>query len=322
MSSKYFVRTLSLLFFTLFLPFVVAADAIPDIVAKVGDLQITKYELRREYQRLTPPRMGHAKLPTEKVEEFKFQALDSLIEQAYKAQYAMENELSVSNTAVDERLANVREKFKTDEELEKALGGEGIAQFRSSVYRMLLAQKAEELVVTEKAQVSDEEIRKFYQDKKSMYMRPRQYRVSHILVKVDPSLVGEQRQELLDKAKDLAKRAKAGEDFYNLAYYNSDEGTKFVGGDTGYFHSGQVVKEFEDAIKDLQPGDIVGPVETLAGFHIIKLTDAKEAKQLPIEEVAGKIRETLEEKRQKILYQDWMASLKQQYPLEVYLQKP
>jgi len=303
----------------LFFPLAVYAETMPDIVAKVGNLEINKYELRREYQRLTPPRVGHAKLPAEKVEELKQEALKSLIDQAYKVQYALANELSVPNTAVDERLVKVREKFKTDEELEQALGGEGIAPFRASVYRMLLAQKAEELVVTEKAQVSDEEIRQFYQDKKSMYMRPRQYRVSHILIKVDPTLVGEQRNELLLKAEDLAKRAKAGEDFYNLAYYNSDEGTKFVGGDTGYFHSGQVVKEFEDAIKDLKPGDIVGPVETIAGYHVIKLTDAKDAQQLPFEEVAGKIRETLQQKRQEILYKDWMASLKEQYKVEVYL---
>lgn len=320
MVSRYLAR---LMFFLLLVfPLTVSAAAMPDVVARVGDLQITKYELRREYQRIRPPRVGHATLPTEKVEDFKFQALDNLIEQAYKVQYALANELSVSNTAVDERLAKVREKFKTDEELEKALFGEGIGPFRASVHRMLLAQKAEEQVVTEKAKASDEEVSRFYRENKSMYMRPRQYRASHILIKVDPTLVGEQRQELLDKAEDLARRAKAGEDFYNLAYYNSDEGTKFVGGDTGYFHSGQVVKEFEDAIKDLKPGDIVGPVETISGYHIIKLTDVKAAKQLSLGEVAGKIHETLEKKKRDVLYSDWMASLKQQYEVEVYLDKP
>jgi len=318
MVPRYLARVM-VVFLLLVLPLAASAESIPDIVAKVGTLTINKYEFRREYQRLLPPRVGHGKLPIEKVEELKAQALESLIEQAFKVQYAIANEISVPNAAVDERIAKVREKFKTDAELEKALGGEGIDHFKASVYRMLLAQKAEELVVAEKAKASDEEIRRFYQDKKSMYMRPRQYRASHILIKVDPTLVGAERQKLVDKAEGLATKAKAGEDFYNLAYYNSDEPTKFVGGDTGYFHSGQVVKEFEDAIKDLKPGEIVGPVETIAGFHIIKLTEAKDAKQLPFEEVAGQIRSTLEEKRQKVLSADWMASLKSQYPVEKFI---
>ncbi|SHI76399.1 peptidyl-prolyl cis-trans isomerase C [Malonomonas rubra DSM 5091] len=319
MLFRYVMRLIPLYLVFFCLPLSAFAAPMPDIVAKVGNLEITKYELRREYQRISPPRMGHAQLSAEKVSEMKFQALDNLIDQACKAQYAFANEMSVPNTAVDERLAKVRERFKTDAELTEALAGESIPAFRASVYRMLLAQKAEDLVVNEKAKITDEEVRAYYDDNKQMYMRPPQYRASHILIKVDPTLVGEQRQALLDKAEDLAKRAKAGEDFYNLAYYNSDEPTKFVGGDTGYFHSGQVVKEFEDAIKNLQPGEIVGPVETIAGFHVIKLTEAKPAHEMTFEEVAGKIRSNVEGGKKSELYDKWMAELKKQYPAEVFI---
>ncbi len=106
---------------------------------------------------------------------------------------------------------------------------------------------------------------------------------------------------------------------YNLAYYNSDDRTKMVGGDIGYFHTGQIVKEFEDAIADLQPGDIAGPVETLAGFHVIQLTEVNEPKQLLFEEVKVKIRQQQEKKKYDTLYAGWMAALKQQYGHDIFL---
>lgn len=304
----------------IFLPATGFAQETPEVVAKVGNFSISKYELKREMQRILPMNVGfHGRLSDEKAAEIQNQALDSLIEQSRKVQYAIVSEISVANSAVDERLMKVREKFKTDAELEKALGGESISAFRASVYRMLLAQKAEEVTVTEKTRMSDAELHRYYEDNKTMYKRPKQYRASHILIKVDPTLVGSEREVLVLKAEDLAKKAKAGDDFYNLAYYNSDEPTKFVGGDTGYFHSGQVVTEFEDAIKDLTPGEIVGPVETIAGFHVIKLTEVKEPTQMSFDDVAVKIRASLEGSKRDVLYSEWMSELEKQYPAEVFV---
>jgi len=295
------------------------AETAPDAVAKVGNLLISKYELKREMQRILPMNIGfHGKVSDEKAADIKEQAVQGLIEQSWKVQYAIAQEISVPITAVDERLVKVREKFKTDAELEKALGGESIAAFRASVYRMLLAKKAEQVTITEKAKPTAEEVQQQFENNKQMYKRPQQYRAQHILIKIDPTLVGAEREELVLKAEGLAKQAKAGEDFYNLAYYNSDEPTKFVGGDTGYFHSGQVVKEFEDAIKDLEPGEIVGPVETIAGFHVIKLTEIKEPQQMTFADVKLKISKGIEEKRREALYQTWLAELKKQYPVEMY----
>jgi len=120
------------------------------------------------------------------------------------------------------------------------------------------------------------------------------------------------------KALGLAEQAKAGEDFYNLAYYNSDDRTKMVGGDIGYFHTGQIAKEIEDAIVDLKPGEIAGPVETREGFNIIKLTELNPPKQLLFEEVKVKIRQRQEKKKYDALYAEWMAGLKKRYHHEIF----
>jgi len=186
---------------------------------------------------------------------------------------------------------------------------------------MLLAKEAERVTVDEQVKIGEEAVRQQYEDNKQMYKRPRQYRAQHILIKVDPSSVSAERKKLFEKAEGLYQQAIAGEDFYNLAYYNSDDRTRYVGGDTGYFHSGQVVKEFEDAIKELKPGEIVGPVKTLAGYHVIKLTEVQEPHQMTYEEAAPKIRQRIEDKRRETLYQEWMAELRKQYSVEVLIEE-
>lgn len=149
-------------------------------------------------------------------------------------------------------------------------------------------------------------------------MRPKQFKASHILIKVDPSSNKDERLTLDNKAKDLAKRAKNGEDFYNLAYYNSDDRSKYVGGDLGFFHQGQTVKEFENALLKMKPGEISDPVRTMYGWHIIKLVEINEPKQLEFSDVKVKIREQMEKSSREKTYIDWMTKLKSTYPLKKF----
>lgn len=96
-------------------------------------------------------------------------------------------------------------------------------------------------------------------------------RASHILIEF-----GNNKDSALTFAKEILKRAKKGEEFETLARkYSQDKGSAINGGDLGYFGKGMMVKPFEDACFSAKPGDIIGPVETQFGFHIIKVYDKK-----------------------------------------------
>lgn len=77
-------------------------------------------------------------------------------------------------------------------------------------------------------------------------------------------------------AAQILQRAKGGEDFATLAQdYSEDESNRDKGGDLGFFKRGQMVKPFEDAAFGANPGDIIGPVQTTFGLHIIKVVAKK-----------------------------------------------
>jgi peptidyl-prolyl cis-trans isomerase D len=94
-------------------------------------------------------------------------------------------------------------------------------------------------------------------------------RASHILLHLPSS---KDSLEVWRKARELVQRAKRGEDFAKLAREFSADGSASNGGDLGWFGKGRMVKPFEDAAFKAKAGEVVGPVRSQFGLHIIKVT--------------------------------------------------
>ncbi|TAK57551.1 MAG: hypothetical protein EPO24_09790 [Bacteroidetes bacterium] len=92
-------------------------------------------------------------------------------------------------------------------------------------------------------------------------------RASHILINIENN----DSVKALKEAKDVFAKTKAGEDFAQLAATYSKDGSASIGGDLGWFGTGRMVKPFEDAVVKAKVGQIVGPVKTQFGYHIIKV---------------------------------------------------
>lgn len=314
MNGKSFFAVLFFLLTGLFASHVWAAEK---IVAHVSDVPISEAEVQRQIDKLMPFKVNfHGKMSNDKKEKLRNDALDLLIERAYKVAYAKEEGILASASQVDESLTKIKSSYKTEDGFNQAVAKETISGLRASIYRDLVAKKAESLVVDEKIKVSDEQVENYYSEKKEMFLMPAQYRASHIMIKVDPASNKEERAELLARAKDLRVKAKNGEDFYNLAYFNSDDRTKYVGGDLGLFHAGRTEKEFDDALKTMQVGEISELVKTRWGHHIIKLTEKNEPRQLTFAEMQDKIRAQLTKAQRDAYYQQWMDGLKSKYQVE------
>lgn len=102
-------------------------------------------------------------------------------------------------------------------------------------------------------------------------------RASHILIPWRgaaraPDDVLHTKEQALDLAKKLLARIRAGEPFDRLARENSTCHSRLNGGDLGLFHRGQMVKAFEEAVRQATVGEVVGPVETPFGYHLILRT--------------------------------------------------
>ena len=159
---------------------------------------------------------------------------------------------------------------------------------------------AEELLREEmkKIEMSDADASIYYNLHTEEFGEPEKVRVRHILVKDET------------EANSVAERLNKGEDFAKLAHECSvDPGTKDKGGELGFFSSGQMVPEFEEAAFALKIGERSKPVSTPYGFHIIELEERKEATQKTFEEVREDAKNMAIQEKQKNRFESLINTL-------------
>lgn len=131
--------------------------------------------------------------------------------------------------------------------------------------------------VQQQVKVTPEQIKQYYEERRAQFETPEERRARHILITAAADATPEQKTKARAKAEALlADVRKAPASFADVARKNSeDPGSAAEGGDLGFFPRGRMVKEFDDAVFAAKAGDIVGPVETKFGFHIIRIEEIK-----------------------------------------------
>lgn len=159
--------------------------------------------------------------------------------------------------------------------------------------------------VDDKIKVSEEEMRKYYEEHKDDFKKPEMWRASHILVASE------------GEAKDILAQLSAGKNFQVLAKDKSIDATAARGGDVGYFRKGQVVPEFENTCFGLKVGETSQIVRTQFGYHIIKLTDKKPESIQSFEEARPMLENDLKAKKRNEVFDKLIIDLKNKYRVRV-----
>ena len=159
----------------------------------------------------------------------------------------------------------------------------------------------------ENVKVTDEDIKKFYEDNKDKMLNPEMVNASHILVDSE------------EKAKELLEEINSGKiTFEEAAKANSTCPSSQNGGNLGQFGKGQMVPEFDTAVFSMEVGEISGPVKTQFGYHLIKLNSKTEATEIPFEEVKDSIAIQLTTEKQQAAFQSKINQLKIVYPVDKF----
>jgi len=136
-----------------------------------------------------------------------------------------------------------------------------------------------------KANISDDQLRKQYQDEIDSYRVPERVKVRHILIKTQGKPKDEA-PKLKAKAEGILDQLKHGADFADLAKKDSeDPGSGSKGGELGWIVRGQTVPAFEKSAFSLKPGELSGIIETEYGYHIIQVEEKQPGHTQSFEEV-------------------------------------
>lgn len=139
--------------------------------------------------------------------------------------------------------------------------------------------------------VSQEDLRKYYEQNIGRYSVPEERRARHILIKAERSAPADVRAKAKAEAEQvLAELQKNRGAFAELAKKHSDDpGSAERGGDLDFFGRGAMTGPFDEAVFSLKPGELSGIVETDFGFHIVEVTDKRGGEKKSFEQVRDDI---------------------------------
>ncbi len=242
-----------------------------------------------------------------------------LVEEQLIAQKAKAEGVTVTGDELTAKVTEHKTRFGSDKAflsfLERTNQTE--ADVKSDLEKNLLRDKLFAKLLAS-SEPGDVEAKKYYDENLDKYKQKEQIKASHILIKVDKTTTEpEKKAKLAEAKKVMAEAKKSGANFEEIAKKYSDGPTKDRGGDLGMFSRGRMVKPFEDAAFAAKPGDIVGPVETQFGFHVIKVYEKTPESQRPYDEVKDSILTSLKARQKSKATRELLDKLKAEAKVEV-----
>lgn len=252
----------------------VHAEVIEAIVARVGDRIVTRTQfaarLSEGYADIDrTPEKGS--VPQRKA-DLRKNLLENIVGEMLIKDRADRLGITVAPDEVVEAVARLKREYnlRTDEEFAASLASSGLTrtEMESRLRESLLSQKVFARELRARTELSDRELRERYDRERESFRRPERAQVREIVIAADtPQALA----EASASAVQIAARAKQGEDFAKLATEFSDAPTKTSGGLLGEVAKGELLDALDSAVFSTDAGAVVGPVQTRAGFHIMKI---------------------------------------------------
>lgn len=290
------------------------------VVAVVNQDVIAWSELYRLMEIDSPPQVKELG-EDEKKQFFKENEsgyLENLIDIKLQLQEAKNLNIKADNDEVNEAVENIRKKYSmTETELKESLKREGylLDDYKKRIGEQITITKIVNRQIRNKVLISEEDINKFLEENSSMIDAAESYRISQIFFKKPGG--NSDKIALEEKAKDLLKRIRNGEDFSEIAKKYSEDPSAASGGDLGMIRKEHLIREFSDALGSLKTGEASNPFWTDRGLHIIRLDEKVEIKNR--NEIREEAKKILQNKIFMEKYNVWRKGLREKAFIEIRL---
>ena len=311
----------------------VSAPAADSVAVTVNGKKIMESEINARFEAIFAQPGRQKTTPQQRVmiqTMYRQKILDPLINDLLVKQDCQKTKITVNekeiNQRLDERVQQILKirkitRAELDQQTKTQIGmtlKEYMAQLKSdpTFLQLVLLEKVLQKKYGAELKIKDTQIKKFYEDNRATrFQEPNMVRASHILIDIRKLKTDEQKQTAKKKAEELLKTAQAKDaDFVALAKKHSEGPSAPRGGDLNFFPRkgrGAMVEAFGAAAFSLQPGQIYDSVvETQFGYHVIKVTDRKEARLIPFGEAKSGIREELKNNKKRAAEKKYAESLK------------
>lgn len=215
------------------------------------------------------------KVSPEEKQRLRLQVLRNLIDETLQIQEAKASDITITDQEVDQTYAQVaQQNFNQNMgamDAYLARVGSSPASLKRQIRGELSWQRLLRRNVQPFVNVSDEEVNEMLERLKAA-KGTEEYRIGEIYLAATPDA----RQQVGENANRIVEQLRQGGSFVAYARQYSQASTAAVGGDLGWIRLAQLPPELASAARELQPGQLVGPVEVPGGFSIIYLIDKRQ----------------------------------------------
>ena len=266
------------------------------IIAVVNDDNITLEEFQRAFRGGLWEEAIDG--DTESVRMLKRSLLDQLIEQRLFLAEARRLKLELPDAVLQRAINRVRGDYEPGE-FEAMLNSQQtrFEEWKDHLREELLAQEVINQAVPEQIEITNEEIKAYYEKHREEFIHPEEVRSRQLVVASE------------ETADMIRARLMEGADFSKLARTHSLSPDRDQGGDLGFFSRGEMPEEF-DIVFTLEVGQISPIVKTPYGYHLFKIEERHPSNPMEIEERNERIRAQLTRERREMLFTAWVVGLK------------
>jgi foldase protein PrsA len=232
------------------------------------------------------------------------QVLGQLVQQQLLDQYARDKKIEATQAEIDKKKDETKARMQPGQ-FEQVVKSQGLTD--ADLNQIFKQQVVIEKAVAPQVHVSESDLKAYFDKNHTLFDKPAQVRARHILV-ADAA-----------KAKEVLAKIKAGGSWDALAkQYSTDPSSKDKGGELGFFGRGQMVGPFQDAAFGANVGQVVGPVKSPFGYHIIQVEEKKPAQKGSFASAHDTIKTQLTQQQQGTVVPVFLQKLRADAKIEIY----
>ncbi len=281
------------------------------IIAIVNDDVITLKDLRDYIGSIFRQMKADGKSPEEiktTLTNLEEKGIFQIVDDKIVLDAARKKGLAIRESAIDEKIDEIRKKYVSEKEFVDALMADGstVGEFRNKVKEQMMVHYFINLEVRSKIFVNPQEITEYYQKNPRQFIRPARVNLDSIFIPIKDN-----QSEALAKAQEASKLLKEEKDFTEVAKEYS------VNPSLGVIAKGQMMPEIDTIAFQLQVDGTSGLIETEQGIFILKLKGKLPEETVPLEQAKKEIQNLLFMQKFKERYQQWMEKLRSQAYVEI-----
>jgi parvulin-like peptidyl-prolyl isomerase len=291
----------------------VAAGAVRTrAVATVNGVSLKSDRLDAAVGALLPFESFHQNVPAEKLAEVRKKALAQIVDEELQYQDALKRGLTVAEAEVDSAFAKVVARYPSRKAFDEALAQSRatVTDLRRELRRRALITRVHEQQVTARCVVDRADAQKYFDSHPERFIEPERLHIHAITLGVDPSSGERGWSSTRARAEDVRRQLATGAAFEDLARKYSTDPSAPKGGDMGVMHRGSLSQGFETVAASLPLGQPSAVVETMYGYHIIRITEVLPPRPRSFADVGARLQQDLSAERCTSTETAWIAGLR------------